>query len=305
MGLATTEPALREVAVSEGADRILAVYREDGGVVIKKFFSQQQVGQINKELDDAIAGISTGAIHQDKIRRDFHGTNTKRLVGLVNHSPTYAAALDADIVHEISDIVFKAESGDWWMNTSMCQATLFRTLLTSTPIDISIEIGPGNRAQALHRDQYQYPIFTHVGSDAPEAHINFFIAMTDFTDENGATRVIPGSHLWPDFSNNGVPEDTIPAEMQAGDCFLFSGKVVHGGGANRTTDFYRRAISLSIQASYLVPEEASVFMVPMDRVRKLSARVQKMLGFGGNRDGDETSLWKVNFESAGKALGLQ
>jgi ectoine hydroxylase-related dioxygenase (phytanoyl-CoA dioxygenase family) len=287
MGSSIDKTALRSVPALAGAEEILTVFREDGCVVIKNMFTKQQIANINNELDPAVSGTETGKKYEDSERRDFHGTNTKRLVGLVNHSPSYAKALDTDLIHELSDQIFNKESGDWWMNTSMC-----------------IEIGPGNKAQALHRDQYQFPIFTHVGHDAPEAHVNFFIAMTEFTEGNGATRVIPGSHKWADFSDNGTPEETVPAEMGVGDCFLFSGKVIHGGGANKTQDFRRRAISLAVQASYLVPEEASAFMIPKEKVKLLPPRVQKMLGFRGNREYDQTSLWMVNFETVGRALGF-
>jgi len=69
-----------------------------------------------------------------------------------------------------------------------------------------IQIGPGNKAQVLHGDQGQYPIFNLLSSKVPEATINFLIALTDFTEENGATRIIPGSYMWEDYSNIGSPD---------------------------------------------------------------------------------------------------
>lgn len=93
--------------------------------------------------------------------------------------------------------MFKEESGAYWLNTAQV-----------------IDIGPGNKAQPLHRDlENNYPFVT-MGPSGPEAANNFLIALTDFTEENGATRVIPGSHLWPDFTNKGTPEMTIPAEIK-------------------------------------------------------------------------------------------
>lgn len=126
----------------------------------------------------------------------------------------------------------------------------------------------------------QYPIWTKFGAlpDAPEVTINFLCALLDFTEENGAIRVIPESHKWPDHSVYGQPEDTIAAEMKSGDALFISGKTVHGGGHNRSNE-KRRGLAFSWQPSYLTPEEAYPFMIPVETVKKLSPRAQRMVGF--------------------------
>jgi ectoine hydroxylase-related dioxygenase (phytanoyl-CoA dioxygenase family) len=155
-------------------------------------------------------------------------------------------------VHSITNKVYEEESGSYWMTTAQV-----------------IEIGPGNKAQRLHRDlENQFP-FIAMGPSGPEVVLNFFIALTEFTEENGATRVIPKSNVWPDFTYRGTPEMTIPAEMHAGDCLLISGKTVHRGGANQTTDFRRRAVAFSFQPGYLTPEEAYPFLIDMEIAKKL------------------------------------
>ena len=103
-----------------------------------------------------------------------------------------------------------------------------------------------------------------MGPAGPEVIINFMIALTDYTDENGATRVIPGSNRWADYEDRGQPEDTVPAVMDAGDVFFFSGKTAHGGGANVTKDQYRRGVAFAFQPGYLVPEEAYPFLIDME-----------------------------------------
>lgn len=76
------------------------------------------------------------------------------------------------------------------------------------------------------------------------------IAFTDYTEENGATRIIPGSNHWEDFEDRGTPEQTIAARMKAGDVLLYSGKTAHGGGANLTTDQYRRGVAFAFNPGF-------------------------------------------------------
>lgn len=197
------------------------------------------------------------------------------------------SVLDNDLIHCLAEKIFLEDSGTYWMNTAQ-----------------AIEIGPGNKAQELHRDQMQFPIFTSAGPSAPEATINFLVALTDFTDENGATRVIPRSHTWADFALNGTQEDTIPAEMEAGDVLFISGKVVHGGGANRTADFLRRCIAFSFQCSYLTPEEAYPFIVDMGVVKQLSPRAQRMIGFRSQYPKQSPGLWQSDYQELASVLGL-
>ena len=86
-----------------------------------------------------------------------------------------------------------------------------------------------------------------MGKSGPMVMVNFLIALTDFTEENGATRVIPGSNDWDDYEDRGTPEMTIPAEMKAGDVIFFNGKVSHGGGANVTENERRRGLTIPLQ----------------------------------------------------------
>jgi ectoine hydroxylase-related dioxygenase (phytanoyl-CoA dioxygenase family) len=167
-----------------------------------------------------------------------------------------------------------------------------------------IQIGPGNKAQALHRDQGQYPIFNLLGAKAPEATINFLIALTDFTEENGATRVIPGSHRWEDYSDVGSPDQTIPATMKAGDAILLSGKTVHGGGANKTKDEQRRGLAFTLQCSYLTPEEANPFIISLDIIKQLSPRAQRILGFRSQFPKSSPGLWQSDYSEIADVIGL-
>ncbi|OAQ59107.1 phytanoyl- dioxygenase protein [Pochonia chlamydosporia 170] len=283
-----TPTQLRHVNVSSSCTDVLKVLREDGGVIIKGLLSQDQVDRMNQDIQPAMDQLAAGSTHSDEWTQQFHGTNTKRLTNLVTISQTFRQdILDNDIIHHLCEAVFLQDSGTYWLNTAQV-----------------IEIGPGNKAQELHRDQVQYPIFTHCGPDAPEACVNFMIALTDFTQENGATRVIPGSHRWPDLKNNGSPDDTVPAIMAPGDACFINGKVVHGGGANRTQDFKRRGIALSFQCSYLTPEEAYPFIVEKALAEQLSERGQRMIAFRSQFPKDSPGLWQSNYGEIANVIGI-
>lgn len=189
-----------------------------GGVILTGFLTSEQVQRFNREIQPAIDQIDAGSKRDDQRTKDFHGNQTKRLTNLVTHSPTFRTdIIDDNFTHEILEGIFLKESGTYWMTTAQV-----------------IEIGPGNPAQRLHRDLGNMPPYYDMGPRGPEGMINCLIALSDFTDANGATRVIPGSHKWANFHDLGSPEMTIPVEMKAGDVFVFSAKTVHGGGCNRT-----------------------------------------------------------------------
>jgi len=270
---------LQKVEASEGRDAVLKALREDGGVIIKGLFTQDQVRRLNEEVQPAIDRLGTGTKQTEEWLQEFHGDNTKRLNGMVAVSKTFRHEfLECDLIHQICEEIYLKDAGGYWMNSSQL-----------------IDIGPGSKAQPLHRDQWQFPIFTTCGPDAPEASCNFLVALSEFTDENGATRLIPGSHKWEDFSQNGTAEDTIPAEMEVGDACFITGKVVHGGGANRTKDCTRRGLAMVFQCSYLTPEEAYPFVVSKEVARTLSPRGQRMIGFRSQFLKNSPGVWKTNY----------
>ncbi|EJP62095.1 Multifunctional dioxygenase ausE [Beauveria bassiana] len=276
------------VAASEGSIAILSALQEAGGVIIEGLLSPDQVKEMNKDLNEPLSSLDPGSKHSSDSIKSFHGVNTKRLTGLTTCSKTFRDyLLDHDLCHDIAERIFHPQTGTYWLSTAQV-----------------IEIGPGNKEQVLHRDQGQFQVFDQLGPNGPEATINFLVALTDFTEENGATRVIPGSHKWLDFSVPGNPEDTIPAEMKAGDACLIFGKTVHGGGANKTASEYRRAISFPLQASFLTPEEAYTLITPKEIVKGLSLRAQRMIGFRSQFPKGSPGLWQANYSEIGDQIGL-
>jgi ectoine hydroxylase-related dioxygenase (phytanoyl-CoA dioxygenase family) len=138
----------------------------------------------------------------------------------------------------------------------------------------SIAIGPDETAQPIHADDQLIPL------TRPHVPIicNTMWAITDFTEENGATRLIPGSHLRPDAPNPLEPYDTIPAEMPKGSVLVWVGSLWHGGGAN-LTDTRRVGIAMNYCAGYIRQQENQQLGVPPQLVKTFPRRLQELVGY--------------------------
>jgi ectoine hydroxylase-related dioxygenase (phytanoyl-CoA dioxygenase family) len=270
----TTKAQLRSVPNTTSVADILAIVAEEGGVIIEQLLAEDQVRRFNAEIEPALQALSPGSKHEVEGLADFHGKNTKRLTNLVTLSKTFREEIiDHDLVADLADTVFNEESGSYWMTTAQV-----------------IEIGPGNTAQPLHRDlENNYP-FIGMGPTGPEVMINFLLALTDFTDENGATRVIPGSNHWPDYEDRGNQEMTIPAEMRAA--------AVDDLAADE------ERVAWALQPGFLTPEEAYPFIVDHELARALSPRVQRLLGFRSQYPKGSPGLWQVDYTELADHLKL-
>jgi ectoine hydroxylase-related dioxygenase (phytanoyl-CoA dioxygenase family) len=261
---------------------------EYGGVIIEGFMSPDEVKQLNNDIDAPFEAMQKGSLSEVGAMRDFHGEQTKRLTNMVSYSKVFRDdILNKDLLHEILQAVFAEDNGSYWMSAAQ-----------------AIEIHPGNKAQKLHRDQGQFRVFTLLGPEAPEAVVNFLTALTPFTEINGATRVIPGSNKWEDFTDLGCPEDTIPALLNPGDALLITGKTVHGGGANRTENEKRRGIALSWSVGYLTPEEAYPFQISKDIAKTMTKRAQKAIGFRSQYPAHSGGLWQNDYSELADFLHL-
>jgi len=132
---------------------------------------------------------------------------------------------------------------------------------------------PGVDPQGLHRDDGHYPL----ARPRPPFIANSLIALDDFTQANGATRIAPGSHKrTEDIKPN---TDVIFAEMPAGSLLVFDGALWHAGGGNRTKAQRRRSINLNFNLSWLRQQENQYVGIPRTEWLKMPERLQRLLGF--------------------------
>jgi ectoine hydroxylase-related dioxygenase (phytanoyl-CoA dioxygenase family) len=139
----------------------------------------------------------------------------------------------------------------------------------------SIAIGPGEQRQPIHADDQLIPL------TRPHVPIicNTMWAITDFTEENGATRLIPGSHKRDESPNPLEPyDDTIAAVMAKGSVLVWVGSLWHGGGANHT-DQRRVGIAMNYCAGYIRQQENQQLGIPPELVRTFSRRLQELVGY--------------------------
>jgi ectoine hydroxylase-related dioxygenase (phytanoyl-CoA dioxygenase family) len=138
----------------------------------------------------------------------------------------------------------------------------------------SIRIQPGEVAQPIHADDQLLPI--------PKPHIatvcNSMWALTDFTDANGATRIVPGSHRYDHSPDYGKPYDTIAAEMPRGSVLIWHGSLWHGGGAN-TTDEDRVGIAMNYCAGFIRQQENQQLGIPKEIAARFEPRLRELVGY--------------------------
>jgi ectoine hydroxylase-related dioxygenase (phytanoyl-CoA dioxygenase family) len=138
----------------------------------------------------------------------------------------------------------------------------------------SIAICPGETAQPIHADDQLIPIAKpHVATVC-----NTMWALTDFTEENGATRVIPGSHLADSSPEYGAMYDSVPAEMSRGSVLVWHGSLWHGGGANRTSA-RRVGIAMNYCAGWIRQQENQQLGIPASVARGFSRRLRELVGY--------------------------
>lgn len=275
---------LTRLPASAGKRAILEVMRAEGGLVVEGLFDPTTVQQLWDELADKRAEHGPGSNIPGEDNEIFWGRNTIRFASLAQHSDAFIEIMLTPLVHEVGEAFLEEAGGvDYWMNTAQF-----------------IGIGPGEPAQALHRDNDLWQrICDWAWPKMPELSFNTLFPFHDVTDAMGATRVIPGSHRWNGKEREPDPAETVAAEMSAGDALFYSGYTFHGGGHNRTSDQWRYAVQMSFNPGWLTPEEAHAFAVTRERALQLPRHAQRLLGWRSYLPGGEGGydrLWVKDYE---------
>ena len=266
---------------------ILAVLAQDGGVIVHNMLSPQVVASLLKELAPQSETSQVGPKSANENVNHFWGQQTKRFTRLAQRSQTFA---DEVLVHPIltgvADELLKPYCASYWMNTGQMMIVM-----------------PGGAPQYMHRDSDDWPAMC--SPSAPPCQISCMFALSDFTAENGATRVVPGSHLWSDYSRQAADDEITQAVMPAGSGMIYLGKTLHSAGANKTESEARFGMHLSYVLGWLTPEEAGCLGVTEDRAKTFTKQQQQLLGYRCYDASDLNGgrLWTVDYEDV--PVGLQ
>ncbi len=242
-------PKLETLPASATTAEILAVLKRDGALILKDVLTPEEIAQVKKETMPYIEATPEG---QD----DFTGHHTTRTGALVARSEACREMVANKTITDAAQAFLKP----------FCE----RIQLHLTQV---IRIKPGQPKQQIHRDRWAWG--TYITNVEPQ--FNTIWAITDFTKENGATQVCPGSLEWPD--NYEPSEDEIGyAEMSAGSVLVYSGSVFHGGGAN-ISNGDRIGINITYTLGWLRQEENQYLSCPPEIAKTLSPELQALIGY--------------------------
>jgi ectoine hydroxylase-related dioxygenase (phytanoyl-CoA dioxygenase family) len=236
----------RETPIEKKAiDEIVDALDRNGYATLPAAIGDEAVASARRDLEAILVNTPTG-------RDDFEGRHTRRVYGLFAKT----RALDVMAIHPVVLGVLDRVLGHYEL---------------SAPAAISI--GPGEAAQVLHPDDAIYPM----PRPHPELVVNVMWPLVEFTDTNGATRLVAGSHRWID-ERPGPATRTVVAEVEPGTALVYLGSLWHGGGANRSSDT-RLGVVLHYSVAWLRPIENHVLVVPPERAKELDPRLQELLGY--------------------------
>ena len=222
--------------------------QRDGFVILERLLDAGELGEITAALAPFEADRPTG-------RTPFEGLRSQRVYSLAGKGAAFLRLAEHPRVVALLDRM------------------LMPNYLLST--FQSIRLHPGEQAQPWHTDDAFY--------FAPRPHalplaISVIWALEEFTEDNGATEVIPGSHRWGMEHPDQRDFEYEPATMPAGSAIVFDASLWHRGGANQSSGS-RLALSPQYCQAWLRPQESQLLIVPPDSARACSDRMRAMLGY--------------------------
>lgn len=225
--------------------KLLADLERDGYALREDVLSRTEIDRVRAALDPILEQTPVG-------RNSFEGFHTQRV-----YSPLAKT-------RELDELVLQQ-----WIE-ELANSLIGPHTLSSL---IAIQIGPGELAQQIHFDAAAYPL----PRTFREVVFNIMWALDDFTVENGATVIHPGSNHWADKAE--LAERTpIQATMSAGSVLVWTGRTLHGGGANHT-DGRRLGLVTEYVAGWLRPHENIQASISPQLASTLPPRLQELIGY--------------------------
>lgn len=223
--------------------------RRDGYTIVESLLDAKTLAEVR-------AGVAPH-MGQHRGRNPFEGYTTERVYTLVGRGKVFERMAE--------DETILALVGSFLAPSFILSAAQ------------AIQIHPGEAEQGLHTDDGFY----RVPRPRAALSVSMICAIDDFTLENGATVIVPGSHTWGAIDQGSLPKALAakrPIEMKAGSAVVFPGTLVHGGGANRS-NAPRLAITYQYCEGWLRQQENFFLAIPRDIVKTMSPRVQELLGY--------------------------
>lgn len=227
---------------------------ETGSALLERVLEPALVAELVAAVDRCLAQLAVPFGPND-----FLGTRTRRLFNLLARDPVFARVPIHEVVLPVVERVLDPEC-----------------LLSSLT---AIEMHPGETAQPLHADDGTLPL------PRPHAPVTCtaIFALTDFTEANGGTRVVPGSHRFDHAPRRGErAAPSVPTVMPAGSALVYHGSLWHGGGANTSAE-RRLAIVCNYCAGFLRQEECQLLALPREQVASFPPRLQALVGYSTYR----------------------
>jgi hypothetical protein len=264
-----TGATLERLSATTSIDDVCAVLERDGAVIVDELLSPDVVAAVNAEVETAVTQTDPDAEWFNPIMKAFHGPNTRAVAGVPGLSPTFAIEVMCHpLLLGVCDRVLLPSCARYQLNLGQI-----------------LQRGPGSPDQILHRDEL---VWADMPRPAPELQLAAVIAFVDFSVENGATRVVPGSHRWEDRDLRPAeqmvrpppgPEAIARAVMPAGSAVVYLGGTIHGASANVTADQHRRGAHLSYCLGWLRTEENNYLSIPPRVASRLPRQAQEMIGY--------------------------
>jgi ectoine hydroxylase-related dioxygenase (phytanoyl-CoA dioxygenase family) len=250
---------LKRFHADEPVESIVDALNAEGAVVVEQLIDRETIDALNDEVHEHIEAADPEREHLNPAIAFFFGKHTRHVSGVAGKSRTFAGEV---MIHPtlmaICDRVLLPGCARYQLNLGHI-----------------IDRGPGTERQMFHRDEL---VWVHVPKPHPELQVATMIALEDFSEEIGATNIVPGSHKW-EPEREPLPVDVAVAEMSAGSAAIYLGTTLHAGGANTTKDRWRRGLHTSWIAGWLRSEENNILACPPEVARTLPRPAQEMLGY--------------------------
>lgn len=254
---------IEHVKAGDPVAGITEALHADGAVIVEGLLDDDLLARFNAELDPLLeaARPDEGRFVNDAVA-GFFGDRTRHVLGVAGKSRIFASeVLTHPVYRAVCDEVLLPNCARYRLNIAHV-----------------MDRGPGSVRQWPHRDEM---VWNHLPTPHPEVQLASVIALVDFTAENGATVVVPGSHRWEDRDLQPTEDQWVAAEMPAGSAIVYLGSTIHAGGSN-TTDGWRRGMHVSYCLGWLRTEENQFLAAPLDVARTLPRPSQELLGYAAH-----------------------